>query len=295
MRISRATLGLVLGLIGVIVFGGSLPMTRLAVQHFEPLFVTFARPALAGLLALVVLVVLRRPLPPRAIWLKLCIASVALVWGWPGLSNFAMRLISAGHGGVIAGLLPLATAIAAALILREKQTPAFWGFALLGTALVLSFALKGGVDDGFSAGDALVLLAVGICAVGYVVSGALSRQMPGWEVVSWMLVVSLPIALPGMLFTWPGPWPANFAAAPPLSMLGFVYITVMSQYVGFFFWNAGLAMGGVARVGQVQLLQTFVTLAIAALLVGERVEPLAWVVAGLVLLTILGARRSARV
>jgi drug/metabolite transporter (DMT)-like permease len=291
MNLSRANLGLLLGLIGVIIFGGSLPMTRLAVQHFEPLFVTFARPALAGLLALVVLAVLRRPLPPRAIWLKLCVASVALVWGWPGLSNFAMRLVSSSHGGVIAGLLPLATAIAASLILRERQTPAFWGFALLGTALVLGFALKGGVDGGFSAGDGLILLAVGICAVGYVVSGALSRAMPGWEVVSWMLVVSLPIALPGMLLTWP----ANFTAAPPLSMLGFVYITVMSQYVGFFFWNAGLAMGGVARVGQVQLLQTFVTLAFAALLVGEAVEPLAWAMAGLVLLTILGARRSARV
>jgi drug/metabolite transporter (DMT)-like permease len=285
---SRETLGLLLGLLGVIIFGGSLPMTRLAVAEIDPLFVTFGRPAGAGILAAAVLLVLRRPIPPREAWPALVISSIALVWGWPGLTNFAMRIISSSHGGVIAGLLPLATAIAATLILREPQRLAFWLFSAFGTLLVVGFALRGGIDGGFSLGDGLILLAVVICSVGYVKSGDLSRRMPGWEVVSWMLVISLPLALTGAVATWP---PA-LASASWKALGGFAYITVLSQYVGFFFWNAGLAMGGVARVSQVQLLQTFVTLTFAALLLGEAVEPAAWLVAVLVVSCILGARRA---
>lgn len=286
---SRATLGLLLGLIGVIIFGGSLPMARLAVSELPPLFLTFARPAGAGLVAALVLLVLRRPMPPREAWPALLISALALVWGWPGLTNFAMRLISSSHGGIIAGLLPLATAIAATVILREPQRLAFWIFSAIGTALVIGFALRDGADGGFSTGDGLVLLGVVICAVGYVKSGDLSRRMPGWEVVSWMLVLSLPMALVGVVATWP----ANLTGASWPALAGLAYITLMSQYFGFFFWNAGLAMGGVARVSQVQLLQTFVTLVVAALLLGEQIEPAAWVVATLVVLCIFGARRTA--
>jgi drug/metabolite transporter (DMT)-like permease len=287
---SRETLGLLLGLVGVIVFGGSLPMTRLAVAHIDPLFVTFARPGLAGLLAAAVLLAMRRPWPAKPLLIRLVLASVALVWGWPGLTNFAMVTVPASHGGVVAGLLPLATAVAASLILREPQSLRFWAIAVAGAALVTGFALRdgGGTVVG---GDLLMLMAVAICSGGYVIAGSLSRDMPGWEVISWMLVLALPLSLPGMLWTWP----ANLAAVPAPSLAGFVYITLLSQYLGFFAWNAGLAMGGVARVSQVQLLQTFVTLGFAALLLGERVDPVTWAVALIVVaLVLLGKREAGR-
>jgi drug/metabolite transporter (DMT)-like permease len=282
-------LGLFLGLVGVIVFGGSLPMTKLAVAAFDPLFVTFARPAGAGLLALLVLVALRRPLPPRGAFAPLLVASVALVWGWPGLSNFAMKTVPAAHGGVVAGLLPLTTAVAASLIVKDRQPPAFWGFAVAGAVLVIGFALHDTVA-GLTGGDGLLLIAVVICAVGYVAAGDLSKRMPGWEVVSWMLVISLPLALAGTAWTWS----ASGLSAPPMSLLGLGYITLLSQYLGFFAWNMGLAMGGIARVSQVQLVQTFVTLGFAALVLGEDVSPLTWAVAVAVVVIVAGAQSVAR-
>jgi drug/metabolite transporter (DMT)-like permease len=287
---TRETLGLLLGFLGVVIFGGSLPMTRLAVAHLDPLFVTFGRPALSGLLALGVLLILRRPLPQMPVLIRLFLASVALVWGWPGLTNFAMVTVPASHGGVVAGLLPLATAVAASLILREPQSMRFWAIAVAGALLVTGFALRDGGGT-LTGGDLLMLTAVAICSGGYVIAGSLSREMPGWEVISWMLVLALPLSLPGMLWTWP----ANFAAVPLPSLAGFAYITLLSQYLGFFAWNAGLAMGGVARVSQVQLLQTFVTLGISALLLGERVDSATWLVAVIVVaLVLLGKREAGR-
>jgi drug/metabolite transporter (DMT)-like permease len=286
---SRATLGLLLGLVGVIAFGGTFPMTKLAVQWFEPLFITFARPALAGLLALLVLLVLRRPLPSREHWPALLMASFCLVWGFPGLTNFAMRLVDSSHAGVVAGILPLGTAVAASLILRDRQPPAFWAVSVAGMMVVVGFALRGG-EGGLSAGDGLVLLSVAIASTGYVFSARVARSLPGWEVISWVLVISLPLSLPGMLLTWPAGW----LGAPGTALAGFAYVTLISQYLGFFAWNAGLALGGVARVGQVQLLQTFVTLIFAAALAGERVEPAVWLVAGLVVVLVVAARKVAR-
>lgn len=291
---SRLTLGLILGFLGVVAFGGTFPMTRLAVQHFEPWMVTFWRPGLAGLLALSVLVALRRPLPPREIWPTLALASFGIVWGFPGLVNFAMRLVESSHAGVIAGILPMATAIAASLILRDRQPPAFWAVAALGMVTVVGFAMRES-GGSLSAGDLIMLLAVAVASTAYVLSAKATRVLPGWEVISWILVLGLPINLIGMFLTWPpATGPGSFADAPLWPWLGLIYVTVISQYVGFFPWNAGLAMGGAARVGQVQLLQTFVTLVFAATLVGEQVEPGVWAVAALVVLLVFAAQRLAR-
>ncbi|SDR56461.1 Permease of the drug/metabolite transporter (DMT) superfamily [Rhizobiales bacterium GAS191] len=284
---SPQTLGFLLGALGVLVFGGSLPMTRLAVAALDPWFVTMARPGIAGLLAAIVLIALRRRLPERATCIRLFGAGLCLVWGWPGLTNFAMRSLPAAHGGVVAGLLPLATSVAAALILRERPPLGFWLCAVGGAALVVGFALRAGGGH-FEPADGLLLTAVVICAVGYVIAGDLSTRMPGWEVTSWMLVVMLPLSLPGTILLWP----THPAAIPLPSWAGFAYIALLSQYLGFFAWNAGLALGGVARVSQVQLLQTFVTLSFAWLINGEPLDPLAFAVAACVLVLILGARQS---
>ena len=199
---SRQTLGFLLGSLGVLVFGGSLPMTRLAVADLDPWFVTVARPGLAASLAGMVLLVLRRRLPGPTACARLFAAGLCLVWGWPGLANFAMRSLPAAHGGVVAGLLPLATSVAAAVILRERLPLAFWLCALGGAALVTGFALREGGGH-FEPADGLLLLAVVVCAIGYVIAGDLSTRMPGWEVISWMLVLMAPISLPWTLLLWP--------------------------------------------------------------------------------------------
>ncbi len=289
--LSPASLGLLLGFLGVVAFGGTFPMTKLAVAWFDPVFVTFGRAGMAGLLALVVLVVLRKPLPARPLWLPIGIAALCLVWGFPGLTNFAMRLVESSHAGVVAGILPLGTAVAAAIILREPQSRAFWAISILGMLVVVGFAMRSGGAAGLGLGDILVLISVAVASTGYVYSAKAARVMPGWEVISWILVAALPINLAGMALSWPGS--AAFASAPVSALAGFAYVTVVSQYVGFFFWNAGLAMGGVARVGQVQLLQTFITLIFAATLAGETVEPVVWLVAVVVVALVVAAKRVA--
>jgi drug/metabolite transporter (DMT)-like permease len=285
-------LGLLLGVVGVVVFGGTLPFTRLAVQGLDPWFVTAGRAALAGVLASIVLLVLRRSLPRGGNLRTLGFISICLVGGFPMLTGLAMTSVDASHGGVVLGILPLATAAAGALISGERPSPGFWCTAVAGAALVTAFALRDGAS-GVGVGDAFLAAAVAAAALGYAASGKLARSMPGWEVISWALVLALPVTVP-LALIW---WPASPSAIPAASWWGFAYVTLMSQYLGFFAWNAGLALGGVARVGQVQLLQTFVTLGIAAVLNGERVDTTTWLCAGgVVVLVVAGSRfRSRRV
>lgn len=288
---SRTTLGFLLGFLGVVAFGGSFPMGKLAVAWFDPGFVTFWRAGLASLIAMAVLVALAKPIPPRKHWRGIAIAAVCVVWVFPGLTVYALKLVEASHAGVIAGILPLGTAIAAAIILKERQSHAFWGVSVIGMLAVVGFSMREGAGV-ISAGDALVLVAVAVVCAGYVFQAQVARELPGWEVISWVLVATLPFNLIGMMLTWPGV--AAFRDAPPSALAGLAYVAIISQYLGFFAWNAGLAMGGIARVGQVQLLQTFITLIFAALVVGETVEPLVWGSAVIVVALVFAAKRVAR-
>lgn len=259
-------LGLSLGTLAVILFGASLPATRVAVFALDPWFVTSARGALAGLIAVVVLAVLRRPIPwtdlPRIILIALC-----LVIGFPGLMGVAAVTVPSAHGGVILGLLPMATAVAAVFVAGERPSPFFWAMSLLGAGLVVAFSMRDGAMLPV-AGDLILFLGVAICGTGYAFSGTLSRRMPGWEVISWAVAISLPVLVPLTFFLWP----ANTAAVPWPSWAGLIYLALISQYFGFWLWNTALAIGGVAKIGQVQLLQTFATLAIAAVLLDETID-----------------------
>ena len=263
---SREALGLILGLIAVVVFGATLPMTRLAVGDLGPWFLTLARASGAGLIAVTVLLSLRRK-PPRRQFGQLFLAAVLLVGGFPGLTGVAMQSVPAAHGGIVVGVLPLATIVAAALIDGERPSAGFWGCGIAGAALVVAFAVRHGTGP-VAAGDLLLILAVACAAAGYTISGRLSRTMPGWEVISWTLVITLPVTLPATILLWPGP-DRQVAAS---SWAALAYLAAMSMYLGFVAWNAGMALGGIARVSQVQLLQTFVTLAIAALILSERFD-----------------------
>jgi drug/metabolite transporter (DMT)-like permease len=257
--LSRERLGLLLGFIGMAIFGGTLPATRIAVSAIDPMALTALRTAIAGLCSLVLLLVLRRPLPPRALWLQLAIAMLCVSILFPFLMALGVQTVDASHGGVVLGILPIATALVAVAITHERPRPLFWITSVAGAALVIAFALRQG-GGALSAGDLFLFAAVAVSAVGYAFSGRLTAQMPGWEVISWVLVMALPISLPGAFLTMPADM-TGIALKPWLALF---YVALFSQWIGFFAWNAGMAMGGIARVSQVQLLQPFITFALAA-------------------------------
>jgi drug/metabolite transporter (DMT)-like permease len=263
---SRERLGLLLGFIGMVIFGGTLPATRIAVAEIDPIALTALRTAIAGFCSLALLLVLRRPLPPRALWPQLVIAMLCVAVLFPLLMSMGMQRVDASHGGVVLGVLPIATALVAVAITHERPRPLFWIASVAGAALVIAFSLRQG-GGAFSTGDLLLFAAVAVSAIGYAFSGRLTSHMPGWEVISWILVIALPLSIPAAALSMP----ADITHIALKPWLGLLYVALFSQWIGFFAWNAGLAIGGIARVSQVQLLQPFVTFALAATCAGETI------------------------
>jgi drug/metabolite transporter (DMT)-like permease len=287
--LSREHLGLLLGFIGMAIFGGTLPATRLAVSGFDPLALTALRTAIAGLCALVLLLALRRPLPPSRLWPQLAIAMLCVSILFPFLMALAVQTVDASHGGVVLGILPIATALVAVAITHERPKPLFWIASVAGAALVIAFALRQGGGT-LSAGDLLLFAAVAVSAIGYAFSGRLTADMPGWEVISWVLVLALPVSLPAAALTMPADL-THIGLKPWLALL---YVAVFSQWIGFFAWNAGMAMGGIARVSQVQLLQPFITFALAAFFNDETITLQVLLFAAAVVATVAISTRTRR-
>jgi drug/metabolite transporter (DMT)-like permease len=285
--VSRARLGLLLGFVGMAIFGGTLPATRIAVSEIDPIALTSLRTAIAGLCSLALLLVLRRPLPPRALWPQLMITMLCVAILFPLLMSLGMQRVDASHGGVVLGILPIATALVAVAITHERPRPLFWIASVGGAALVVAFALRQGGGT-LSAGDLLLFAAVAVAAVGYAFSGRLTSQMPGWEVISWVLVIALPVSIPAAALTMP----ADIGHIALKPWLGLLYVALFSQWIGFFAWNAGLAMGGIARVSQIQLLQPFITFVLAACFNGETITPSIVLFASAVVATVAISTRT---
>jgi drug/metabolite transporter (DMT)-like permease len=286
---AREASGLVNGLIGVIIFSGSLPATRLAVADFDPLFLTAARAAIAGLLALGLLMMFGAKRPARGDLVSLALIAGGVVAGFPLLTALALRTITSAHSIVYIGLLPLATAAFGVMRGGERPRPAFWIFSTLGSLCVASFALMQS-DVKLAAGDALMVAAVLVCGLGYAEGAELSRRLGGWQVISWALVLSLPVMLGAALLLLPGQTHAIGAPA----LFGLAYVSLFSMLIGFMFWYRGLALGGVASVAQLQLLQPFFGLALAGLLLGEAVSPAMLATTVAVIVCVIGARRFSR-
>ncbi|WFU18259.1 DMT family transporter [Bradyrhizobium sp. CB3481] len=284
---SRERFGLLLGFVGMMIFGGTLPATRIAVAEIDPIALTALRTAIAGVCSLVLLLVLRRPLPPRALWPQLVIAMLCVAVLFPLLMSMGMQRVDASHGGVVLGVLPIATALVAVAITHERPRPLFWIASLAGAALVIAFSLREG-GGAFSAGDLLLFAAVAVSAIGYAFSGRLTSHLPGWEVISWILVIGLPLSIPAAMLTMPH----DAGQIALKSWLGLLYVALFSQWIGFFAWNAGLAMGGIARVSQVQLLQPFVTFALAAFFNGETITLQILLFAAAVVVTVAVSTRT---
>ena len=262
--------GLAWGALGVLVFAVTLPMTRLAVgdvaaPQLSPAFVTAGRAALAGLLAAAYLWAVGAPRPPRTVWAPLAISAAGTVLGFPLGLALALREVPAAHAAVVTGVLPLATAVVGALAGRQRPSAGFWTAAVAGCALVLVFAAWQG-GGMLVAADGWLALAVVAAALGYVAGARAGAVLPAPQVISWVLVGALPFTLPVALLLWPAA-PASAAAWG-----GFLYTAVFSMWLGFFAWYRGLALGGVLRVSQVQLLQPFLALMAASLLLGEALD-----------------------
>ena len=284
----RTTDGWGHGLLGVIIFSGSLPATRIAVGGFPPLFLTSARAVIAALLGAALLRALGQKRPAAGDLGSLAIVALGVVIGFPLLTALALQHVTSAHSIVFIGLLPLATAIFGVWRGGERPRPAFWLFSVAGSLLVAGFALW--QSNGTSlAGDLLMVAAILLCGLGYAEGATLSRRLGGWQVISWALVLALPVMAVMALATLPGSWSGIGLPA----WFGLAYVSVFSMLVGFVFWYHGLALGGIAGVAQLQLLQPFFGLALAGLLLHE---PVAWTmiaVTALVVLCVVGAKRFA--
>ena len=264
--LTQETKGMLLGFVGVLMFSLTLPFTRIAVAELSPYFVTFGRSLLAGICALLLFTYTRPKLPTQSQLMRLCVIALGVVYGFPLFVSLAMQTLPSAHGGIVLGVLPLATAVVGALRFKERPSMAFWATAILGSVLVITYASLSG-SGGLAPEDGLLFVAIASAAIGYSEGGKLSEEMSAVQVISWALVLTLPINL---FFTYLFlDFEIRSVSTP--AIISFTYVGLVSMYIGFFFWYRGLALGGVARVGQVQLLQPFLTLAGAYFLLDEQI------------------------
>ncbi|TCO56725.1 DMT family transporter [Actinocrispum wychmicini] len=285
-----APAGITLGALGVLGFSFSLPATRLAVAGLDPWFVAFGRAFGAGLLAIGYLVAVRAPRPTRVQLRRLVVVALGIVVGFPLMTSLALQIETSAHGAVVIAGLPMATAIWAVLRAGEHPRPAFWLASGFGFVAVLTFVFtSGGVGGGFGVADVFLLVAVVLCGLGYAEGGVVARELGGAHTVCWALVVSLPVTVPVTVIVAAT---SGVDRADGTAWFGFGYVTVISMFLGFFAWYAGLAAGGVAKVSQVQLAQPILTLAWSSLFLHEQIGWITVVTAIVVLTCVVWTQRA---
>lgn len=282
------TSGWVNGFIGMLIFSGSLPATKAAILGFDPLFLTAARATIAGLLSLILLLLYKEKLPTFKQWVSLTVVSLGVVVGFPLLTAIALQEITSAHSLVFLALLPLSTAIFAVIRGGEKPRPIFWLFSIIGSLLVMGYALSQGGGSSISA-DLLMIASVIVCGLGYAEGATLTKALGGWQVICWALIVSLPPMIILSFILMPG----ELATISASAWLGLGYVSLFSMLIGFIFWYKGLSQGGIATVGQLQLLQPFFGLGLAAVLLHESVNLLMLLVTIGVIFCVAGSRKYA--
>ncbi len=282
------TRGMLIGFLGIAMFSFTLPMTRYAIQFADPLIVAWSRTVVAGLVAAALLFLTRQRRPTLSETFLLFGAIGGIVFGWPTLSSLSMKYAPAAHGAVINGLLPISTAIMGAWLARERLNASFWLAACIGSALVAIYALWEGAGS-LQSGDGVMLAAVVMGGLGYAAGGTCARTLGGWQTICWALVLALPLSTAASGWAL-SVYPVNFSGIPLSGWAAFGYLALISQLFGFFAWYTGLAMGGVGRVGQVQLLQVFMTVCAAAVMGLDPVPARTWVFAVLVVAVLVWVR-----
>ena len=283
---NKETKGMLIGFIGILIFSLTLPVSKIAVLSFNPYFIAFGRASLAGLVALAYLAYKKESLPSKIDFGKYVVIALGVVFGFPIFTTVAMTQGSSSHGAVILGMMPLATTVIGVIRFKERPSLGFWLVSLMGATLVVIYALLKN-SGSFTYIDGLLVLG-GICAcVGYVEGGELSRRMNPRAVISWALVISLPINIVASFLTFN----LEYINAGDVAWISFVYLSLFPMFLGFFFWYEGLAIGGIARVSQVQLIQPFCTLLAASVLLGDPITAMNLVFAVLVVSTVILGKR----
>lgn len=266
-------LGMWLGLLGVVIFSLTLPMTRLATgsaadPQLSGIFIAMGRATVAGLLSALLLVAQRAGLPARSDWQLLGLTALGAVFGFPLFTSIAMRHVESVHASVMLGVLPLTTAAIGAWAHKQRPSLGFWVCASLGSALVVGFAVLRSGQTGLSLhwADGVLLAGMGWAALSYVTGAKLSARMPAEHVICWALVISLPVSLPFCVWALPD------TTIRATSWMGFAYVSLFSMWIGFFAWYRGLALGGTVRVSQIQQLQPFMSMLISVPLLGEQLD-----------------------
>jgi len=285
---SAETAGLVYGFLGVLGFSLTLPATRIAVAELDPTFVGLGRALVAASMAALLLTRARQPRPNKRQLYSLLLVAAGVVIGFPLLSAWAMRRVPASHGAIMLGILPLATAIAGTIRAGERPSLGFWLASAIGSCTVIGFAVLSG-GGAIHAADVALVVAVLAAALGYAEGGRLARELGGWQVICWALVIVAPLLIAPVAFV---AFKQGLAASVS-AWLAFVYVSLISMFLAFFAWYRGLALGGVARVGQVQLLQPFLTIAASSLLLGEEITVATVVASAIVIATVAVGRRAA--
>jgi drug/metabolite transporter (DMT)-like permease len=284
--VNKETKGMLIGFIGILIFSLTLPVSKIAVLSFDPYFIAFGRATLAGMVALAYLLYKKEIMPSMADFAKFVVIALGVIFGFPIFTTIAMTEGSSSHGAVVLGMMPLATAVIGVIRFKERPSLGFWLVSLLGAALVVVYALLKS-SGSFTYIDGLLVLGGLSAAVGYVEGGELSRKINPRSVISWALVTSLPVNIVMSYVTFN----TQYIHAGPIAWTSFIYLSLFSMFIGFFFWYEGLAVGGIARVSQVQLIQPFCTLVAASILLGDSLTIVNLVFAFLVVSTVILGKR----
>ncbi|HBV9252975.1 TPA: DMT family transporter [Klebsiella pneumoniae] len=284
----KSASGWINGFTGMCIFSGSLPATKMAIADFSPFFLTFSRATIAGLLGLAMILAMKQKVPSFRQTGALLVVALGVVLGFPLLTALALEHVSSAHSLVFLGLLPLSTALFGVLRGGEKPGIPFWLCSGAGSLLVVAFALSQASNTSLT-GDLLMLAAVVVCGLGYAEGAKLTRELGGWQVISWALIISLPVMFSALLFTFP----ASLSSVSVTGWLGLGYVSLFSMLIGFIFWYKGLAAGGIAAVGQLQLLQPFIGLGLSATLLHEKVSTLMILVTLGVVICVSGSKKFA--
>lgn len=286
---NKVTSGWANGLLGVLIFSGSLPATRVAVAEFDPFFLTSARASIAAVFAFFLLAIFRQPIPERQDILPLIIVAAGVVIGFPLFTALALQYVTSAHSIVFIGLLPLFTALFGVLRAKERLKPLFWIFSGVGSIFVAGFSIKQGFQASLI-GDTFMMVAIIVCGLAYAEGAKLSHKLGGWQVISWALVLSLPIMAVLSLYTMP----KTLVNLSIQAWAGLAYVSLFSMLIGFVFWYRGLAQGGISAIGQLQLLQPFFGLILAAVILNETVDKNMIVTSIGVIICVAGTKRFAK-
>ena len=255
MTLSIETKGMLIGFVGIAIFSLTLPFTQMAVNEMSPFFLAFGRASIAGVCALILLIFNKSKFPNRVQIKKLIIIVVGVVYGFPIFTSIAMTTLPSSHSGIVLGILPLAMSLFAAIKYKEKPSLSFWLTSIFGTFMVISYTFMDN-DGSLMIEDLWLLFAILFAAIGYSEGGILSKEMGSISVISWALVISLPINLfASYVF-----YETSYATISFQAFMSLMYVGLFSMFIGFFDWYKGIAIGGISRVGQVQLIQPFLTI-----------------------------------